>query len=72
MFMDDVDKVFAEIKKQALTPAEISKRSGISLLRVEKILYLLVDFDFAKKEGARFSASKEWAALRLGPGKELL
>jgi DNA-binding IclR family transcriptional regulator len=66
--MDDVDKVFAEIKARALTSAEISERSGISLVKVEKILCLLTDFEFATKDGMRFRAAKEWAALRLGTG----
>ena len=70
--MDEVDKVFAEIKTQARSPAEISERSGVNIHNVEKILCLLVDFDFAKKDGVKFRASKEWAACRLGPGKELL
>ena len=70
--LDDVEKVFAEIKARASTPNEISERSGVGILMVEKILCLLTDFDFAVKDGKTYRASKEWAALRLGPGKELL
>ena len=70
--MDDVERVFAEIKARPLTAEEISERLGVNIRTVEKILCLLVDFDFAVKEGRKYRAAKEWAALRLGPGKELL
>ena len=70
--MDDVERVFAEIKARPSTAEEISKRSGVSVPMVEKILCLLTDFDFAVKNGKRYKAKKEWASLRLEPGKELL
>ncbi|HUK80537.1 MAG TPA: hypothetical protein VLU91_07745 [Nitrososphaerales archaeon] len=69
--MDDVERVFAEIKARPSTAEEISRKSGVGIPMVEKILCLLTDFDFAVKNGKKYKAKKEWAALRLGPGKEL-
>ena len=61
--MGNVDKVFAQIETRALTPQEISYRSGFSVEKVRKVLDFLEDFDFVKKEGPKYRVTDEVAAL---------
>ena len=61
--MGNVDKVFVQIKMRALSPQEISKKSGFSVEKVRKVLDFLEDFDFVKKEGQNYRATDEVAAL---------
>lgn len=55
--MGDVARILAEVQDVALTPEEISEKTGLSRT-VKKIVQFLKDFGFVRMEGPRFVASE--------------
>jgi DNA-binding IclR family transcriptional regulator len=53
----DVARILAEVQDVALTPEEISEKTGLSRT-VKKIVQFLKDFGFVRMEGPRFVASE--------------
>jgi len=64
--MGSVAKVFAQIEANALTPEEISERSGLTISEVKEVLDFLEEFGLVKVEGPRVVASDEIADLPEG------
>jgi DNA-binding IclR family transcriptional regulator len=57
--MGNVSKVFAQIEGNALTPEEISERSGLSISKVKETLDFLEEFSLVKVKGPRVTVSEE-------------
>ena len=57
--MGNVAKVFAQIKGNALTPEEISQKSGLSISKVKETLAFLDEFGFVKAYGSKVMVSDE-------------
>ena len=61
--MGDLTALMRHIEGGALTPREISHRSGVSLPRVKKIAAFLEEFGLVKIKGTMVIASDELLAL---------
>jgi predicted transcriptional regulator len=57
--MGNVSKVFSQIEGNALTPEEISERSGLSISKVKETLDFLEEFSLVKVKGPRVTVSEE-------------
>ena len=64
--MGSVAKVLAQVEGNALTPEEISERSGLSIPTVKKVLDFLEEFGLARAKGPKVVASDEIMDLPKG------